>query len=59
MREKDDVVHVRCVISGEPTRIIRELKRIGTITSVKEAVVHGICDYYDDLLRRDLRRLEA
>lgn len=59
MTEKDDVVHVRCVINGEPARIIRELKRRGTVASVKEAVVQGICDYYDDLLRRDLRRLEA
>ena len=39
--------------------MIRELKRRGTVASVKEAVVQGIYDYYDDLLRRDLRRLEA
>lgn len=45
MTEKDDVVHVRCVINGEPARIIRELKRRGTVASVKEAVVQGICDY--------------
>ena len=56
---KDDVVHVRCVIKGEPASMIRELKRRGTVASVKEAVVQGLCDYCDDLLRRDLRRLEA
>jgi len=30
LREKDDVVHVRCIIKGEPARMIRELKRRGT-----------------------------
>ena len=35
MREKDDVVNVRCVIRGEPARMIRELKRRGTVTSFK------------------------
>jgi len=35
MREKDDVVHVTCNIKGEPAWMIRELKRRGTVTSVK------------------------
>ncbi len=39
--------------------MIRELKRRGTVASVKEAAVQGLCDYYDDLLGRDLGRLEA
>ena len=59
MRENDDAVNVRCVIRGEPARMIRELKRRGTHTRVKEAAVQGLCAYYDDYLRRDLRRLEA
>lgn len=59
MRENDDIVHVRCVIKGEPARMILEPKRRGTVASVKEAVVQGICEHYDDLLRRGLRRLEA
>jgi len=35
LREKDDIVHVRCIIKGEPARMIRELKRRGIITSAK------------------------
>ena len=56
---KDDTVHVRCVIKGEPARMIRELKRRGIVTSVKEAVVQGLYAYYDTILQHDLKRLEV
>jgi len=46
-------------MKGRPASVIRELKRRGTVTSAKEAAVQGICDCYDDYLRRDLRRLEV
>ena len=59
LKEKDDIVNVRCVIRGEPARMIRELKRRGTVTSVKEAVVQGIYTYYDTILQLDLKRLEV
>ena len=59
MRKKDDAIHVRCIIKGEPARMIRELKRRGTVTSVKEAVVQGIYTYYDTILQLDLKRLEV
>ena len=59
MRKKDDAIHVRCIIKGEPARMIRELKRRGTVTSVKQAVVQGIYTYYDTILQLDLKRLEV
>ncbi|MCW4048745.1 MAG: hypothetical protein NWE89_03310 [Candidatus Bathyarchaeota archaeon] len=58
MKKKDDVVHVRCIIKGEPAQIIQELKRRGTVTSVKEAIVLGLYAYYDTILQLDLKRLE-
>jgi len=59
LKEKDGTVHVRCVIKGEPARMIRELKRRGTVTSFKQAVVQGIYAYYDTILQLDLKRLEV
>ena len=52
-------VYVKCVLTGEPARIVLELKRRGVVCSVKEAVVQGLLVYYDVVLERDLRRREA
>ncbi len=47
-------IYVRCTLSGEPARIVRELKERGVVASVREAVVHGILTYYEKVLQRDL-----
>jgi len=39
--------------------MIRELKRRGTVTSFKQAIVQGIYTYYDTILQLDLKRLEV
>jgi len=58
LKEKDGIVNVvRHKRRACPDDSGAEAQ--GIVASVKEAVVQGICDYYDDLFRRDLRRLEA
>jgi len=54
-----DKVYVKCTLTGEPARIVQELKQRGIVRSVREAVVHGILTYYEATMERDLKRVEA
>jgi hypothetical protein len=53
------VVHIRCSIKGEPAELLRELKERGVVSSVREAVVHGILAFYERTIERDLKRAQA
>ena len=50
---------MKCTLSGEPARIVRELKGRGIVASVREIVVHGILEYYEKILQRDLKQARA
>lgn len=52
--EGAEKIYVKCILSGEPARIVRELKERGIVASVREAVVHGILTYYEKVLQRDM-----
>jgi hypothetical protein len=54
--EGEQRVHVKCVLTGEPAWVLRELLRRGVACSVREAVAHGLLAYYDVVLERDLKR---
>lgn len=56
VEETEKKIYVKCTLSGEPARIVRELKARGVVASVREAVVHGILEYYEKILKRDLER---
>ena len=56
MDEEQPRVYVKCVLTGEPAWVLRELLRRGVACSVREAVAHGLLAYYDVVLERDLKR---
>jgi hypothetical protein len=51
----EDVVYVKCVLRGEPARIIRELKGRGVACSVREIVVQGLLALEEKTLEREIR----
>ena len=57
----EDVVYVKCVLRGEPARIIRELKGRGVACSVREIVVQGLVALEERTLEREIKgsRLRA
>ena len=56
MDEDQMRVYVKCVLTGEPALVLRELLRRGVACSVREAVAHGLLAYYDVVLERDLKK---
>jgi hypothetical protein len=58
MTAEEEKLYVKCTLSGEPARIVRELKERGMVASVREAVVHGILTYYEKVVQRDLERAQ-
>ena len=54
--EEQPRVYVKCVLTGEPAWVLRELLRRGVACSVREAVAHGLLAYYDVVLERDLKK---
>ena len=56
MDEERQRVHVKCVLTGEPAWVLRELLRRGVACSVREAVAHGLLAYYDVVMERDLKK---
>lgn len=53
-----DKLHIKCTISGEPARILLELKQRGLVNSNKDAVNQGLCALYNSVLERDLKQLK-
>ena len=58
-KESSEKLHVKCTLTGEPARIVLELKERGIVASVREAVVHGILAFYEKTSERDLKKAEA
>jgi len=54
--DEDQRVYVKCVLTGEPAWVLRELLQRGLACSVREAVAHGLLACYDAVLERDLKR---
>lgn len=52
----DEKLYVKCILTGEPARIVSELKQRGIVSSVREAVVQGLFSYYEKVVERDLDR---
>jgi hypothetical protein len=59
LREGEERLYVKCMLRGEPARMVRELKRRGIIKSVREAVVQGILILYERTTERDLKMAQA
>jgi len=59
METGEDRLYVKCVLSGEPALIVRELKERGIVKSVREAVVQGLLLLYEKTAERDLRMAQA
>ncbi len=55
----EERLYVKCVLSGEPALIVRELKERGIVKSVREAVVQGLLLLYEKTAERDLRMAQA
>jgi len=55
----EEKLYVRCSLTGDPARMVRELKDRGIVCSVREAVVHGILALYERTAERDLKRAQA
>ena len=58
-KENKEKLHVKCTLTGEPARIVLELKERGIVRSVREAVVHGILAFYERTVERDLKNAQA
>lgn len=58
-KESSEKLHVKCTLTGEPARIVLELKERGIVRSVREAMVHGILAFYERTAERDLKRAQA
>ena len=52
----DDVIYVKCVLRGEPARIIRDMKMRGVACSVREIVVQGLLALEEKTVEREIRR---
>ena len=52
-------LHVKCTLDGEPARILRELKRRGIVSTMKDAVMQGLIALNEDVTERDLREAQA
>jgi hypothetical protein len=52
-------LHVKCTLTGEPARMVRELKERGLVRSIREAMVQGILVLYERTAERDLKRAQA
>lgn len=59
MLNRDETLYVKCVLRGEPAKIVRELKSRGLVKSVREAVVQGLLLLYEKTAERDLKRAQA
>jgi len=59
METGEERLYVKCVLSGEPALIVRELKERGIVKSVREAVVQGLLLLYEKTAERDLRMAQA
>lgn len=53
-----DKLYIKCSISGEPARILLELKQRGLVNSNKDAVNQGLYALYNNILERDLKQLK-
>ena len=49
-------LHIKCTITGEPARILLELKQRGLVNTNKDAVNQGLCALYNTVLERDLKQ---
>ena len=58
-REPNEKLYVKCTLTGEPARMVLELKERGIVRSVREAVVHGILAFYEKTAERDLKNAQA
>jgi hypothetical protein len=52
---KKESIHIKCMISGEPAWILRELKKRGLVSSNKDAVNQGLCALYSRVIDMDLK----
>jgi len=59
MSDNEPRVYVKCVLTGEPARIIGEMRARGLARSVREAVTQGLLCYMERLNERDLRALQV
>jgi hypothetical protein len=50
---------VKCILRGEPARVVRELQERGLVKSVREAVVQGLLALADKVTEQELRRAQA
>jgi hypothetical protein len=51
----EDVIYVKCVLRGEPARIIRELKGRGVACSIREIVVQGLLALEEKTIEHEIR----
>ena len=51
-------VHLRFTLTGEPARILIELKERGIVNTYQEAVRHAIYAYKDKIDERDLKSIK-
>ena len=54
-----DKIYVKCVLTGEPARVIRELRDRGLARSVREAITQGLLCYMELVNERDLKWVQA
>ena len=59
MTGREDRLYVKCILRGEPAKIVRELKERGIVKSVREAVVQGLLLLHERMAERDLRMAQA
>jgi len=57
-KERPARVHIRCVINGEPARVLLELRRRGIIRSNADAVCQGLLALWEKIVRRELEEAQ-
>jgi hypothetical protein len=55
MKNRQPKVRINTTISGEPARILIELKNRGIATSNTDAIIQALFTLYDKIVERDLK----
>jgi len=57
--EESNSVHIRCQVTGEPAKILAELKKRGLVRSHADAVCQGLLALWEKVLRRELQEAQV
>jgi hypothetical protein len=57
--DRSHSVHIRCVVDGEPARILLELKKRGLVRSHVDGICQGLLALWREVLKRELEEAKV